>query len=691
MQTRNNRGRGISLIFIALMILMVMLMFARQDTATENYSEIVAKFQNQQVTEFTLDLTNGSLTYKLTGDSDKDTHTYAVPDVDLFLSDIRDTIDAYDQAHPDAPMKYNYKESANWGTILVNVLPILLLVGMGVVFFMMMNQQGGGKIGNIGKARTHGPEADGRRATFADVAGADEEKEELTEIVEYLKNPSRFNALGAKIPKGVLLVGPPGTGKTLLARAVAGEAGVPFYSISGSDFVELYVGVGASRVRDLFDKAKKTRPSIIFIDEIDAVGRQRGAGLGGGHDEREQTLNQLLVEMDGFTGNDGVIVMAATNRADILDHALLRPGRFDRQVYVGYPDVKGREAILKVHGRGKPMGPDVDFSIIAKTTVGFTGADLENLLNEAALLAARRQKKAITMAEIEEASIKVIAGPEKKSRVVSDKERRVAAYHEAGHAVATHIATPETPVHQISIVPRGMMGGYTMSLPEEDSMLKMKGEMEGEIVTLLGGRVAEQTVFDDISTGASNDLERATSIAHNMVTKYGFSEKLGPVVYGSHDEVFLGRDFTQSRNYSDQVANEIDNEIRDIVETAYDRCRAIIEEHMPQLEAVAQYLIANEKVDGEIFKKLMNGEKVEPPQKAAQPAATITPPAADDVAKASPAAAGDGESSAPADGEDLQLPPDTPAPGADEQPALGASGVDIAPQLPEDKEDPPQD
>ncbi len=580
-----------------------MYMFNRPTTETQLYSDVVNEFTSGNVSEFSLNLANGKLTYRLQGEDDKTApHSYSVPNVDLFLLDVRESVA---EQRAKGTVQYTYVEGSDWGAILLNLLPFVMIIGAVVLFYMMMSQQGGGKIGNIGKARTRSPEADGRKAMFSDVAGADEEKEELSEIVEYLKNPSRFNALGAKIPKGVLLVGPPGTGKTLLARAVAGEAGVPFYSISGSDFVELYVGVGASRVRDLFDKAKKTRPSIIFIDEIDAVGRQRGAGLGGGHDEREQTLSQLLVEMDGFTGNDGVIVMAATNRADILDHALLRPGRFDRQVYVGYPDVKGREEILKVHSRGKPLGPDVDFSTIAKSTVGFTGADLENLLNEAALLAARKQRKAITEEDIEEASIKVIAGPEKKSKVVSEKERKVFAYHEAGHAIAMHFATPDSPVHQISIIPRGMMGGFTMALPDEDTTLKSKRDMKNEIITLLGGRVAEQLVLGDISTGASNDLERATGIARGMVTKYGFSEKLGPIVYGNHDEVFLGRDFTQSRNYSEQVASEIDSEIRDIVETGYDRCRELIESHMDKLEAIAQELLVNEKIDGAVFKKLM--------------------------------------------------------------------------------------
>ena len=445
--------------------------------------------------------------------------------------------------------------------------------------------------------------------TFNDVAGADEEKEELVEIVEFLKNPSKFNSLGARIPKGVLLMGPPGTGKTLLAKAVAGEAGVPFFSISGSDFVEMFVGVGASRVRDLFEQAKKNSPSIVFIDEIDAVGRHRGAGLGGGHDEREQTLNQLLVEMDGFGTNSGVIVIAATNRRDILDPALLRPGRFDRQIAVGYPDIKGREAILRVHTKNKPIGPDVNLKTIAASTAGFTGADLENLTNEAALLAAKKNHKAITMVEIEEATIKVIAGPEKKSHVVTEKDKKLTSYHEAGHAVCTYYLPTQDPVHQISIVPRGMAGGYTLSLPGEDKTYVTKREMNEDIVTLLGGRVAEKLVLDDISTGASNDIERATKVARNMVVRYGFSEKLGPIVYGHDDnEVFLGRDFSSTPSYSETVAAEIDAEIREIIDTAYERAVDILTEHMGQLHEIAKYLFENEKMDEKTFADMMAGK-----------------------------------------------------------------------------------
>lgn len=448
-----------------------------------------------------------------------------------------------------------------------------------------------------------------KKATFADVAGADEEKEELKEIVDFLKDSKKYNEIGARIPKGVLLLGPPGTGKTLLARAVAGEANVPFFSISGSDFVEMFVGVGASRVRDLFDQAKKNAPSIIFIDEIDAVGRQRGAGLGGGHDEREQTLNQLLVEMDGFEDNESVIVMAATNRRDILDPALLRPGRFDRQILVSYPDVKGREEILKVHTRNKPLAPDVDLETIAKSTVGFTGADLENLVNEASLLAARKNRKAITREDLEEASIKVIAGPEKKSKVVTDAEKRLTAYHEGGHAVCTYYCKTQDKVHQVSIIPRGQAGGYTMSLPEKDKSFVSKNEMAENIVVLLGGRVAEKLILDDISTGASNDLERATATARNMVTRYGFSDNLGPVVYGRGEhEVFLGRDYGNTPSYSENVAAEIDNEIRSIVEDAYEKAENLLKAHMDKLHLIAKYLMIHEKIDGEDFEKLMKGE-----------------------------------------------------------------------------------
>jgi len=604
--TNKNRNKGISIVLFVLLAISLLLYLNSMSSTNEEYSAVVQQFKEQKVEMFTLNLGSGKMNYRLVGDpGNVYTRNYTVPDVEIFIFDISPYIEEYNENHPDNPMQYDYTPASNIWAIVGSVLPMLLLVGLALFMYINMSKQGG-NISSIGKARVRDGHENGRKATFDDVAGADEEKAELAEIVDYLKNPKDFNSLGAKIPTGVLLVGPPGTGKTLLARAVAGEAGVPFFSLSGSDFVELYVGIGASRVRDLFDKAKKSRPSIIFIDEIDAVGRRRGAGLGGGHDEREQTLNQLLVEMDGFATNEGVIVMAATNRSDILDPALLRPGRFDREIYVGYPDAKGREAILKVHAKNKPIAPDVDLSVIAKTTIGFTGADLENLINEAALLAARAKRKAITEVDIEEASMKVIAGPEKKSRVVTERERRLTAYHESGHAIATYFAQPEKPVHQISIIPRGMAGGYTLSLPGEDANYETKNEMLNEITTLLGGRVAEHLILDDISTGASNDLERATNIARSMVTKYGFSDKLGPIVYGnSHDEVFLGRDFTQSRNYSEKVADEIDGEIKDIVNGAYSRCENILNEHIDKLHTVAKELLDKEKIDGETFKRLM--------------------------------------------------------------------------------------
>ncbi len=492
----------------------------------------------------------------------------------------------------------------------LSLLPTLLTVGIFVLFwFVFMRQsQGGGKVMTFGKSNARMSQNGETHVTFKDVAGADEEKEELEEIVEFLRDSSKFIELGARIPKGVLLVGPPGTGKTLLAKAIAGEAKAPFFSISGSDFVEMFVGVGASRVRDLFDRAKKNAPSIIFIDEIDAVGRHRGAGLGGGHDEREQTLNQLLVEMDGFGANEGIIIIAATNRPDILDPALLRPGRFDRQVVVNYPDVKGREAILKVHSRAKPLAPDVKLDVIAKSTAGFTGADLENLMNESALLAAKFGKKKIEMADIENSIMKVIAGPEKRSKTVTEKEKRLTAYHEAGHAIMHKLMPNCDPVHEISIIQRGRAGGYTLALPAEDKNYVSKQDMLDEIVALLGGRTAEKLVLDDISTGASNDIMRSTKIAREMVTKYGMSDVLGPMTFGSdNDEVFLGMTYTQTRDYSEQVAAEIDAEVRKIIDEAYTTCEKLLAEHRPQLDRVAQALIEKEKLSGEEFEALFAG------------------------------------------------------------------------------------
>lgn len=573
------------------------------------------QFDSLNVSQFELDLGSGQLKYKLKGE-DK-VYSYTVPNVSLFANEVLGGEDAenyrkkYNTENPDDPLQYNLipiSDNSFW----LNLIPTLLMLGVMIFFFVfMMKNAGGGKMSSFGKTNAKMAPSS-KKATFDDVAGADEEKEELKEIVDFLRDNKKYTEIGARIPKGVLLLGPPGTGKTLLARAVAGEAKVPFFSISGSDFVEMFVGVGASRVRDLFEQAKKNAPAIIFIDEIDAVGRQRGAGLGGGHDEREQTLNQLLVEMDGFEDNDSVIVMAATNRRDILDPALLRPGRFDRQILVGYPDVKGREAILKVHTRNKPLAPDVDLETIAKSTVGFTGADLENLVNEASLLAARKNKKAITKDELEEASIKVVAGPEKKSKVITEDEKKLTAYHEGGHALCTYYSKSQDKVHQVSIIPRGQAGGFTMSLPVKDKSYVSKNEMYENIVVLLGGRVAEKLILDDISTGASNDLERATSTARNMVTRYGFSDNLGSVVYGQGDhEVFLGRDYTNTPSYSDNVAAEIDNEIRTLIESAFTDAEKILNEHMDKLHVVAKYLMKYEKVDGATFEKLMNGELTE--------------------------------------------------------------------------------
>ncbi len=578
-------------------------------TAAYKYSDIIGYFQDQEVSSYTLNLGTGEMVIHL---EDGKTVGYVLPSVDLFYMDVRDSINQYNEEHPDARMEQDIIRpvETSW---FISLLPTLILFAGLIIFWVIMmrrlgSSMGGDKQMNFGKAKIKQMSDEKRKTTFADVAGADEEKEELREIVEFLKNPNKYNSLGARIPKGVLLVGPPGTGKTLLARAVAGEAGVPFFSISGSDFVEMFVGVGASRVRDLFDKAKKNHPCIIFIDEIDAVGRQRGAGLGGGHDEREQTLNQLLVEMDGFGANEGVIMIAATNRPDILDPALMRPGRFDRQVMVGYPDIKGREEILRVHAKGKPLAPDVVLSTIAKSTAGFTGADLENLLNEAALLAARKNHRAITMEEIEEATIKVVVGTEKKSRVMSEKEKKLTAYHEAGHAIATYYCKTQDPVHQISIIPRGMAGGYTMHLPTEDRSYKSRDEMREELVVLLGGRVAEALVLDDISTGASNDIERATKIARAMVTKYGMSEKLGPITYGSDDSnPFLGKEMGHISNYSEQTASEIDEDIQSIISTAYQKTEKILTDHIDELHRLAGVLYEKEKIDGVEFQQVMDG------------------------------------------------------------------------------------
>lgn len=633
------------------LILVVATIFWSQPADTVKYSQIVQLFEKQMVEEFSMDLGSGAMEIKLkegakltdvTGEKEKTTQPqknifgntaepsenkvknqivkYTAPSPSLMYDDIKDHIKAYNAENPDKPMVYDYKPNTenSWlWSLLPNILIVVLLVVFYLYFMRKMSGMGGDptKQMGFGKAKIKDMNDEKRKTTFEDVAGADEEKEELEEIVEFLKNPQKYNDLGARIPKGVLLVGPPGTGKTLLARAVAGEAGVPFFSISGSDFVEMFVGVGASRVRDLFDQAKKNSPCIIFIDEIDAVGRQRGTGLGGGHDEREQTLNQLLVEMDGFGVNEGVIMIAATNRPDILDPALMRPGRFDRQVVVGYPDIKGREAILKVHARKKPLAPDVRLDTVAKSTAGFTGADLENLLNEAALLAARKSKKAITMEEIGEATIKVVVGAEKKTRVMNEKEKKLTAYHEAGHAIAFDVCETQDSVHQISIIPTGMAGGYTMPLPAEDKSYNSLQEMEENIIVSMGGRVAEALIMGDISTGASNDIQQATKTARAMVTKYGMSKLLGPIAYGeSGNEVFIGRDMGHVKDYSEKTAAQIDEEVFRIVTDSYNRCEEILTAHMPQLHAIAKFLIKHEKMDHEQFVAVMNGTYVEEPE-----------------------------------------------------------------------------
>jgi len=594
----------------------------------KQYSEIMSQFDNLNVSYFELDLGSGELVYKLKDDKEKDKeYKYTVPNVSLFANEVLGGEDAvnyrrlYDAENPDEPLEYNLipiSDNSFW----LNLIPTVLMLGVMIFFFVfMMKSAAGGKMSSFGKTNARLAPSN-KKATFADVAGADEEKEELKEIVDFLRDNKKYTEIGARIPKGVLLLGPPGTGKTLLARAVAGEANVPFYSISGSDFVEMFVGVGASRVRDLFEQAKKNAPSIIFIDEIDAVGRHRGAGMGGGHDEREQTLNQLLVEMDGFADNDSVIVMAATNRKDILDPALMRPGRFDRQIFVNYPDIKGREEILKVHTRNKPLAPDVVLSTIAKSTAGFTGAELENLVNEAALLAARHQRKAITMPDIEEATIKVLAGPEKKSHVVTEDEKRLVAYHEAGHAVVTYHMPTQDRVHQVTIIPRGSAGGMTIHLPDkEPSLLNVtERKLKEEIIVCMGGRVAEQLVIGEASAGAISDLQRSTKLAKAIVTQYGFSSKLGPLVYDDdNSEPFVGMDYGHSKGRSEKVQSEIDAEVREIVDECYDKTVVVLKENIEELHKVAKYLLIHEKIDGDDFEKLMKGEiSVEEPDTSAE-------------------------------------------------------------------------
>ena len=631
-----------------LIILAVAMLYGSRQTETPKTSELVQYFEKDMVDSYTINYGSGAIEITLKeGESaivskenstsptkvvETTTPAETTPsgsaiagkkakqvvvkgqlaDIQRFLDDIKPY-----QASADEAITYNLVRASD-NSLLMELIPTILLtvlfIGAWIFIMRKMSAGGlGGKEMNFGKAKIKNTNDEKRKTTFDDVAGADEEKEELAEVVEFLKAPDKYNKLGARIPKGVLLVGPPGTGKTLLARAVAGEAGVPFFSISGSDFVEMFVGVGASRVRDLFDQAKKNSPCIIFIDEIDAVGRQRGAGLGGGNDEREQTLNQLLVEMDGFGANEGVILIAATNRPDVLDPALMRPGRFDRQVIVSYPDVNGREAILKVHARKKPLAPDVKLKTIAKTTAGFTGADLENLLNEAALLAARKNKKAITMQEIEEATVKVVVGAEKKSKVMSDKEKKLTAYHEAGHAILFDKLETQDPVHEISIIPRGMAGGYTMPLPSEDKSYNSKNEMLEDIVVCLGGRVAEALILDDISTGASNDIEKATKTARSMVTKYGMTKELGCICYGTDNSaVFLGRDMGRTQDYSEATAAKIDELVLKIVNEAYDKAEKILSENIDKLHEIAAYLIKHEKMGSEDFEAVMNGTYVEP-------------------------------------------------------------------------------
>ena len=603
------KGFGLYLLILVCLLAGVSYVVSQtQKTESISYSDVYSYFEQGDVDRYTLE--GGTLTMHLKNENRA--VSYEIGDyTSVWWAQLGEVIDQQMKDGTLTKVDYITTTIPWWAQFLPYLILVVLI---GAFWYFMMNKQSGGGAGpmQFGKARAKLAQDGKNKVTFNDVAGADEEKAELQEIVEFLKNPQKFVQIGARIPKGVLLVGPPGTGKTLIAKAVAGEAGVPFLSISGSDFVELYVGVGASRVRDLFEQAKKNAPAIVFIDEIDAVGRQRGAGLGGGHDEREQTLNQLLVEMDGFGANEGVIVIAATNRKDILDNALLRPGRFDRQVYVGAPDVKGREAILKVHARNKQFDPDVKFSDIAKTTAGFTGADLENLLNEAALLAARRNKKLISQEEIEESLLKVVMGVEKKSHIITEHDKRLTAYHEAGHAICFEVLPTQDPVHHVTIIPRSSgAGGFTMPLPEEDQAYRTKKYMEEYIVVCLGGRVAEKLTMEDISTGAYGDIKQATQMARAMVTSYGMSDKIGPIDYGSEGgEIFLGRDFAAGKGYSEVKAAEIDDEIHRIIETAYHQCEKLLSEHMDAMTRVAEYLIRNETMDGETFKKVFNGEAV---------------------------------------------------------------------------------
>ena len=615
-----NWKSAIFYILIPLLLIGSIFLFSAQskNTTAKNYSEIVNLFRNNQVTQYELDLSSGNLTYKLVGDGENTVNRYTVPSVSYFLDDISDYVNDYNDANPDNQIVYNYKKGSS-NSWWMSMLPTFIFTLIIIVMFIWLMRRMSSSIGNetnrtlgFGRIKSKTQSGEDSDKKFEDVAGCDEEKAELAELVDFLKNGEKYTQLGARIPKGVLLVGPPGTGKTLLAKAVAGEAGAPFLSISGSDFVEMYVGVGASRVRDLFEQAKKKSPCIVFIDEIDAVGRHRGTGMGGGNDEREQTLNQLLVEMDGFGSNSGVIVIAATNRPDVLDPALLRPGRFDRQITVNRPDKQGREDILKVHAKGKPLGPDVDLKEVAKDTIGFTGADLENLMNEAALLAVRRNKKAISYQDIVDATSRVELGTEKKSHKYSEKAKKLTAYHEAGHAVASYYVEGHDPVREISIVPRGLgAGGYTWYTPQEENY-NSRNDMLNDLISMFGGRVAEAVALDDISTGASNDLQRATEIVRDMVVKYGMSDDLGPVVYDSgNGEVFLGKDYGHVNNYSEQTSARIDSEVEKIMREAYAKTMSILKEHYDKLELVAETLIKKEKISGEEFENLMKNGALE--------------------------------------------------------------------------------
>jgi len=609
---KNFRNFSFYIILFAILIMVYMFFGQTPVSAEKNIGDLMRSLDKKEVTELVVEDTRVIATLKNGEDMVVD-----IPSSSVFLTFSTQEIKELVKQNPDFKFETPSPQTAPWWLSMLPYLIFALLIVVFWVFFFRQMQggggAGGGKVMNFGKSRAKVMSDDQRKVTFNDVAGADEEKADLEEMVDFLKNPQKYTTLGARIPKGVLLVGPPGTGKTLLAKAVAGEANVPFFSISGSDFVEMFVGVGAARVRDLFEEAKKTTPAVIFIDEIDAVGRHRGAGLGGGHDEREQTLNQLLVEMDGFGVNEGIIIIAATNRPDILDPALLRPGRFDRQVVVNTPDVQGREDILKVHSRNKKLDPSVDLKVVAKTTAGFTGADLENLLNEAALLASRNNKKSIDNNDIQLALMKVVMGAEKKSRVISDKDKKLTAYHEAGHALITKLMPGQDPVHEVSIIPRGRAGGYTMHLPTEDKNYATKNDMIEMIRVGLGGRAAEQLVLGDISTGASNDIERTSSLVRSMITKYGMSSKLGPINFGSsHDEVFIGKEWGQTRNYSEEIASQIDNEVREIIDNCYKDCLRLLEENRDKLETIANALIEFEKLDGATFERLFNSTEIKP-------------------------------------------------------------------------------